>query len=118
MKTRNVCHTCLDYYGCKKMGLKPSIGECSIRRPDRRTEALLIIAETVKREGVAFLRHPVSVTQDFIGMDFNFTVRSVTTTPGTRPESLDFTVGTDEYGEKVHAGNLGTSDLIKIANEI
>lgn len=118
MRNRKTCLECLDYYGCTRMNLKPSIGECSVNRTDIRHEALEKIADKVKRKGTAFLKHPVSVTEDFCGMDFDFTVRSVSLGEGTRAEALDFTVGTNSYGEKVSTGNLRTRDLVNIANEI
>ena len=117
-KRRDVCLSCLDRYGCTRMGLKPSIGECSFVRTGRRMAALGKILDAVRRKGTCFLKRTVDVTQDFCGMDFKVSVRLVRPYPGVLPESLRFGLGKDAHGEEVSTEDVSTEDLERILQEI
>ena len=54
MRTRNTCHTCLDYFGCMKIWQKPSGAECPIKRTDHRHAALLHIADVLTVKSTDF----------------------------------------------------------------
>ncbi len=120
MKTKphNICHTCLDYYGCMKVSLKPAIGECSIVRPNNRLIALQGIAETIRKKGIAFLRHPVEVTEDFCGCPFSHTVRRVSLPEGMNLQGLSFSLGKSAFGDTVMTDSISNKDLMKIKQEI
>lgn len=117
-KTHNICHTCLDYYGCMKISLKPAIGECSIVRPNRRLIALQDIAEAVRKKGIAFLRHPVEVTEDFCGCPFDHIVRRVSLPEGMTIQGLCFSLGTSSFGDTVMTDSISTEDLLRIKQEL
>lgn len=114
----NICHTCIYYYECVKMNLKPSIGECSIKNLDKRLIALQEIRDKIIHKRSVYLRHTVEVTEDFIGCPFPFTVRRVYLPEGVKPEGLSFALGTDSYGDTVWTDNISTGDVIQIAKEL
>lgn len=117
-KVQNICHTCLDYYGCMKIYLKPAIGECSTARPNKRLIALQEIAEAIRKKGIAFLRRPVEVNEDFCGCPFNYTVRRVSLPEGMTIQGLCFSLGTSAFGDTVMTDSISTNDLVKIRQEL
>ena len=114
----DACVSCLDRYGCTRKGLKPSIGECSLVRSDRRSDVLGRILDRVRRNGTCFLKESVRVTQDFCGMDFAVTVRLVHPFPGVLPDTLRFGLGKDSFGEEVSTEDVSTEDLERILLQI
>lgn len=114
-KTRNTCLTCLDYYGCMKMGLKPSIGVCSLKRPDQRQIALTTIRDAVTKAGgsVTLRRKIRAVADDFIGPGEPIEISRISLEPGTQAESLIFLAAPDTTTDR-----LETSILEKIASQL
>ena len=116
-KVTNTCLTCLDYYGCMKTDLKPSPGECFSKRPDHRRIVLSEIKDAVRKTGSVGLRRPVRIRRDYIGVDMQHIVRVVRPFPGTRIESMEFSLGRDEQGDEVSTMDVSTEDLYRIRNE-
>ena len=98
--------------------MKPAFGECSLKETDRRRSVLDGFLRAVRDGGSARLREPVRVTQDFCGMETVFTVRFVRPFPGVLPESLQFSLGKDGYGEDVSTDEISTDDLVRIEKQL
>lgn len=87
------------------------------RNSDLKAERAYIlssIGERVSREKILFLRKPLTVLRDYLGIEVPYTVRSVKRLSEMSPASREFSLGKDEYGIPVTTDELSTGDLKRL----
>lgn len=110
-KKGNPCRDCPGRQACEKTDMKPVIGQCSLTKPGQRESVLAEMRDAVRKDGIVFLRKPVRVMVDYCGIGFGFTVRKFGPFPGVLVDSLQFSLGKDEYGSDVSTEDVSTKDL-------
>lgn len=84
----------------------------------QRNDILKEIQEKLRLVKTAFLASPLEVEADFLGGGYPIVVRKIAVAPGYGPETLEFLVGTDEYGNPVTTNELETEDLQAICSRM
>ena len=116
-KIITLCRKCASRFLCSKKGLRPPIGVCSISNGEDRERILQTIKKKIDREMVIFLKRPVTVIRDYLGMELTFNVRKISSLP-PKEVTMEFSLGKDEYGETVTTGEITTKDLKKILKQL
>lgn len=98
--------------------VRPPLGDCSIKIPDRRKEALLEISHKLHKVKSFCFESPIRLEADFLGFPYPFIVRRIAIVPGYRKDYLEFSVGDDEFGNPVTTSDLETKDLLTLAKRI
>lgn len=109
----NKCRKCLFRQSCRRNGIRPVIGECTIT-DNLRGILLKEIRRHLGKADSLTLSQTVCVTADFMGDGFSHLTRRIEKLSGSDPLSLEFSVGKDEYGNDVLTSQLDENDLKQI----